>query len=59
ALDPYTHSRRTGAFLLIDPNNGTTLTAAMTGDSFVTAARSARAAAEPAEGPDEKSEWDF
>ncbi|MEU5980668.1 GTP-binding protein, partial [Streptomyces sp. NPDC047315] len=34
ALDPYTHSRRTGAFLLIDPNDGTTLTAAMTGDSF-------------------------
>ncbi|MEU5980646.1 hypothetical protein ABZ842_38615, partial [Streptomyces sp. NPDC047315] len=59
---PYTHSRRTGAFLLIDPNDGTTLTAAMTGDSFVTAARSARSAAEPTGGADEqdeKSEWDF
>ncbi|PAU47810.1 sulfate adenylyltransferase subunit 1, partial [Streptomyces albireticuli] len=31
ALDPYDRSRRTGAFLLIDPADGTTLTAGMAG----------------------------
>jgi sulfate adenylyltransferase subunit 1 len=30
-LDAYATNRRTGAFLLIDPNDGTTLTAGMTG----------------------------
>ncbi|MFB7631076.1 hypothetical protein ACFC0M_09010, partial [Streptomyces sp. NPDC056149] len=35
-LDPYTHSRRTGSFLLIDPTDGTTLTAGMTGTAFTT-----------------------
>ncbi|MEU1039808.1 sulfate adenylyltransferase subunit 1 [Streptomyces sp. NPDC005551] len=34
ALDPYAVSRRTGSFLLIDPADGTTLTAGMAGDSF-------------------------
>ncbi|WP_406299878.1 GTP-binding protein [Embleya sp. NBC_00888] len=29
ALDPYAHSRRTGSFLLIDPIDGTTLSAGM------------------------------
>ncbi|MFH8724844.1 sulfate adenylyltransferase subunit 1 [Streptomyces termitum] len=29
ALDPYARSRRTGSFLLIDPDDGTTLTACM------------------------------
>ncbi|MDT3726907.1 GTP-binding protein [Streptomyces althioticus] len=38
AVDPYAVSRRTGSFLLIDPADGTTLTAGMTGDSFVTGA---------------------
>lgn len=34
ALDAYAASRRTGSFLLIDPADGTTLTAGMAGDSF-------------------------
>ncbi|MFI9719927.1 sulfate adenylyltransferase subunit 1 [Streptomyces sp. NPDC052396] len=34
ALDPYARSRRTGSFLLIDPADGTTLTAGMTGGAF-------------------------
>ncbi|MGP3983804.1 sulfate adenylyltransferase subunit 1 [Streptomyces sp. KR80] len=39
ALDPYADSRRTGSFLLIDPADGTTLTAGMTGTAFVPIAR--------------------
>ncbi|MFF3174049.1 sulfate adenylyltransferase subunit 1 [Streptomyces sp. NPDC057900] len=35
ALDPYAHSRTTGSFLLVDPADGTTLTAGMAGGSFV------------------------
>lgn len=34
ALDAYADSRRTGSFLLIDPADGTTLTAGMTGTAF-------------------------
>jgi len=34
ALDPYAANRRTGSFLLIDPSDGTTLTAGMAGESF-------------------------
>jgi sulfate adenylyltransferase subunit 1 len=34
ALDTYAASRRTGSFLLIDPSDGTTLTAGMAGDAF-------------------------
>ncbi|GHF38744.1 sulfate adenylyltransferase subunit 1 [Streptomyces morookaense] len=34
ALDAYADSRRTGSFLLIDPADGTTLTAGMAGTSF-------------------------
>ncbi|WP_331733293.1 GTP-binding protein [Streptomyces sp. NBC_01276] len=34
ALDAYAASRRTGSFLLIDPADGTTLTAGMAGDAF-------------------------
>ncbi|QMU75984.1 sulfate adenylyltransferase [Streptacidiphilus sp. PB12-B1b] len=34
ALDPYAANRRTGSFLLIDPTDGTTLTAGMAGESF-------------------------
>ncbi|MFJ3145503.1 sulfate adenylyltransferase subunit 1 [Streptomyces halstedii] len=34
ALDAYADSRRTGSFLLIDPSDGTTLTAGMAGASF-------------------------
>ncbi|WP_372410379.1 sulfate adenylyltransferase subunit 1 [Streptomyces luteireticuli] len=36
ALDPYAVSRRTGSFLLIDPADGTTLTAGMAGTAFAT-----------------------
>ena len=34
ALDPYATNRHTGSFLLIDPTDGTTLTAGMTGASL-------------------------
>ncbi|GLX24114.1 sulfate adenylyltransferase subunit 1 [Streptomyces lavendulae] len=34
ALDAYADSRRTGSFLLIDPSDGTTLTAGMAGGAF-------------------------
>ncbi|GAA2748586.1 MULTISPECIES: sulfate adenylyltransferase subunit 1 [Kitasatospora] len=36
ALDTYTDNRRTGSFLLIDPADGTTLTAGMAGEAFDT-----------------------
>ncbi|GAA3039582.1 hypothetical protein GCM10020000_17460 [Streptomyces olivoverticillatus] len=37
ALDSYDRSRRTGSFLLIDPADGTTLTAGMAGAAFAAA----------------------
>ncbi|GLV74252.1 sulfate adenylyltransferase subunit 1 [Streptomyces hygroscopicus] len=52
ALDTYDDSRRTGSFLLIDPADGTTLTAGMAGDSFAASAKGGEAA-EDDEG------WDF
>ncbi|MFE5585821.1 sulfate adenylyltransferase subunit 1 [Kitasatospora sp. NPDC056531] len=36
ALDTYADNRRTGSFLLIDPADGTTLTAGMAGEAFET-----------------------
>nr|BFD90403.1 GTP-binding protein [Kitasatospora sp. Xyl93] len=36
ALDAYSDNRRTGSFLLIDPADGTTLTAGMAGEAFDT-----------------------
>jgi sulfate adenylyltransferase subunit 1 len=50
-VDPYATSRRTGSFILIDPSDGTTLTAGMIGDSFTT----------PAPPQDETPDdgWDF
>ncbi|MFF4338763.1 sulfate adenylyltransferase subunit 1 [Kitasatospora sp. NPDC001540] len=36
ALDDYTDNRRTGSFILIDPSDGTTLTAGMAGEAFDT-----------------------
>ncbi|MFE6053367.1 sulfate adenylyltransferase subunit 1 [Kitasatospora sp. NPDC056446] len=36
ALDGYSDNRRTGSFLLIDPADGTTLTAGMAGEAFDT-----------------------
>ncbi|SFX97275.1 sulfate adenylyltransferase subunit 1 [Streptomyces atratus] len=51
ALDAYADSRRTGSFLLIDPADGTTLTAGMAGASF--------AAADGPEAAADDAEWDF
>ncbi|MFF1548911.1 hypothetical protein ACFVYK_35545, partial [Streptomyces sp. NPDC058291] len=36
-LDAYADSRRTGSFILIDADDGTTLTAGMVGESFAPA----------------------
>ncbi|WP_406422852.1 GTP-binding protein [Streptomyces sp. NBC_00873] len=52
ALDAYADSRRTGSFLLIDPADGTTLTAGMAGASFAAVAKAEAVTAEDAE-------WDF
>ncbi|GAA2353350.1 sulfate adenylyltransferase subunit 1 [Streptomyces violaceusniger] len=52
ALDAYDASRRTGSFLLIDPADGTTLTAGMAGDAFA-------APAEGAEAARDDEGWDF
>uniref|UniRef100_UPI003CC6999C elongation factor 1-alpha C-terminal domain-related protein n=1 Tax=Streptomyces carpinensis TaxID=66369 RepID=UPI003CC6999C len=49
-VDSYADSRRTGSFILIDPSDGTTLTAGMVGESF--------AAPEPVEDPTDDG-WDF
>jgi sulfate adenylyltransferase subunit 1 len=48
-LDPYAVSRQTGSFLLIDPADGTTLTAGMAGEAF----------AKPADAEAADDEWDF
>ncbi|MET9595883.1 hypothetical protein ABZY45_33900, partial [Streptomyces sp. NPDC006516] len=53
ALDAYVDSRRTGSFLLIDPADGTTLTAGMAGASF------AAEADVDADTSAEDAEWDF
>ncbi|UJB44584.1 sulfate adenylyltransferase subunit 1 [Streptomyces sp. A1-5] len=54
ALDAYANSRRTGSFLLIDPSDGTTLTAGMAGTAFT------EATADPApEGATDDEGWDF
>ncbi|MGA4838906.1 sulfate adenylyltransferase subunit 1 [Streptomyces sp. G45] len=50
ALDAYADSRRTGSFLLVDPADGTTLTAGMAGEAF--------ARAEPPAAADDEG-WDF
>ncbi|MFF4158931.1 sulfate adenylyltransferase subunit 1 [Streptomyces sp. NPDC001678] len=52
ALDAYADSRRTGSFLLIDPADGTTLTAGMAGTAFVADVRGSLAAADD-------DGWDF
>ncbi|MFJ4189066.1 sulfate adenylyltransferase subunit 1 [Kitasatospora sp. NPDC089509] len=51
ALDDYTDNRRTGSFLLIDPADGTTLTAGMAGEAFASAP-----AADATDAPDEE-DW--
>ncbi|MBW1598868.1 sulfate adenylyltransferase subunit 1 [Streptomyces sp. JJ38] len=53
AVDAYADSRRTGSFLLVDPADGTTLTAGMAGDAF------AEAAADAAPATAEDEGWDF
>ncbi|MEU8945861.1 GTP-binding protein [Streptomyces sp. NPDC048489] len=50
-LDSYADSRRTGAFILIDPSDGTTLTAGMVGESF--------AAPQPVKDEGDEDGWDF
>ncbi len=54
ALDAYAASRRTGSFLLIDPSDGTTLTAGMAGASFA-----AVGAQDTEDASAEDAEWDF
>ncbi|RDG35456.1 sulfate adenylyltransferase subunit 1 [Streptomyces corynorhini] len=56
ALDAYADSRRTGSFLLIDPADGTTLTAGMAGAAF---ADSPAPAEEPAAPSGDDQGWDF
>ncbi|MEV7279384.1 GTP-binding protein [Streptomyces sp. NPDC093111] len=61
-VDPYADSRRTGSFILIDPSDGTTLTAGMVGDSFVTTAPVKGAPTGTGTGADTEGEadgWDF
>ncbi|MFE2495590.1 sulfate adenylyltransferase subunit 1 [Streptomyces scopuliridis] len=54
ALDSYADSRHTGSFLLVDPADGTTLSAGMAGDAF------ADAATAPDASPAADDEgWDF
>ncbi|MFJ2648271.1 sulfate adenylyltransferase subunit 1 [Streptomyces sp. NPDC087420] len=53
ALDPYAESRRTGSFLLIDPADGTTLSAGMAGDAFAEGAGAAAVV------PADEEGWDF
>ncbi|MYS18761.1 sulfate adenylyltransferase subunit 1 [Streptomyces sp. DvalAA-14] len=52
-MDAYADSRLTGSFLLIDPADGTTLTAAMAGEEFAEREPAAAAAGQDDEG------WDF
>ncbi|MER5480892.1 GTP-binding protein [Streptomyces sp. NPDC002734] len=52
-LDAYETSRTTGAFILIDPADGSTLTAGMAGDSFASAKQVTEAARADEDG------WDF
>ncbi|MGI5340694.1 sulfate adenylyltransferase subunit 1 [Streptomyces sp. CA-181903] len=56
ALDDYAASRSTGAFLLIDPADGTTLTAGMAGPAFAAAAGRPGPNAAP---PAADDGWDF
>ncbi|MGW7291542.1 sulfate adenylyltransferase subunit 1 [Streptomyces xiamenensis] len=55
-LDPYALSRITGSFLLIDPADGSTLTAGMAGDAFADPAGGDTAG--PGAAADEEG-WDF
>lgn len=63
ALDAYADSRRTGSFLLIDPADGTTLTAGMAGTAFAEGAVETAGAAGTGTGTDAAGAgdegWDF
>ncbi|QPP05978.1 sulfate adenylyltransferase [Streptomyces bathyalis] len=56
-VDAYADSRRTGSFVLIDPADGSTLTAGMAGHAFADAVRET-AEAEAGRAPDDDG-WDF
>jgi sulfate adenylyltransferase subunit 1 len=56
-IDPYADSRRTGSFLLIDPADGSTLTAGMAGDAFADAVRTPAGTGTDTAAPDDG--WDF
>ncbi|SCK42948.1 sulfate adenylyltransferase subunit 1 [Streptomyces sp. WMMB 322] len=56
-VDDYTDSRRTGSFVLIDPADGSTLTAGMAGNAFADAVRETAQA--EAGGTPEDDGWDF
>jgi len=57
-VDAYADSRRTGSFLLIDPADGSTLTAGMAGDAFADAVVDAGGAEAERAGADDDG-WDF
>jgi len=57
-VDAYADSRRTGSFLLIDPADGSTLTAGMAGDAFADAVRGAVDGEAGHAAPDDDG-WDF
>ena len=55
-VDNYADSRRTGSFLLVDPADGSTLTAGMAGDAFTEAAEETKGTVGSPAGDDG---WDF
>ncbi|WP_314178596.1 sulfate adenylyltransferase subunit 1 [Streptomyces winkii] len=57
-VDAYADSRRTGSFVLIDPADGSTLTAGMAGHAFADAVRET-AEAEAGRGAADDDGWDF
>lgn len=57
-VDAYASSRRTGSFLLIDPADGSTLTAGMAGEAFADAVRHTGRDEAGSAGPDDDG-WDF
>ncbi|MFE9664835.1 MULTISPECIES: sulfate adenylyltransferase subunit 1 [unclassified Streptomyces] len=59
AVDAYAESRRTGSFLLIDPADGTTLAAAMAGESFATNRAGGGAAGNGGHEDGTEDGWDF
>ncbi|SDO53772.1 sulfate adenylyltransferase subunit 1 [Actinacidiphila guanduensis] len=58
-IDAYADSRLTGSFLLIDPADGTTLTAGMAGEAFPESAQGAAGAEDGAAAQADDAGWDF